>query len=83
MLKITTLDWQMKITTTDSENKMLLRAGSFYTGVAYGTVYTFSVLIASASSEGAGKSAHMHRLSRDFAARTHELWMMTKSQTKL
>ena len=47
-------------TTNDSENKLLLRAGSFYTGVTFNihmrqvTRFPFSVLIAPASNEGVG-----------------------------
>ena len=40
------------------------------------------VLIASASSEGSGESAHMSRLTRAFTAHIHKLPMKIKAQTK-
>ena len=39
----------------------------------YGPVYEILVLIESVSSEGFGKSAHMCRLARAFAAYIHEI----------
>ena len=41
----------------------------------YGPVHEFSLLIPSMSSEGSGESAHMHRLTRAFAARINKVWM--------
>ena len=45
-------------------------------------LHVISVLIASASSEGSGESAHMRRLARTFAACLHKVDMQMKAQTK-
>ena len=42
-----------------------------------------AILIKFSSSEDSGKSARMHRLNRNFAARTHKVWTLMKAQVKL
>ena len=39
--------------------------------------------IALSSNEVSGKSAHMRRLAREFAARIYKVWMQMKAQSKL
>ena len=41
----------------------------------YWPIHDIAVLNASASSEGSGKSAHMHRLVRSFPASIHKAWL--------
>ena len=37
-------------------------------------------LIGSSSNKGSGKSVHVHRLARAFAAHIHKVWMQMKTQ---
>ena len=67
------MDW------SDAQVDMLGRIGlpDYFVGLSSnrlhmdGPVHEISVLLASASSEGSGESAHMRRLARAFAARIH------------
>ena len=47
-----------------------------------GPVHGFSVLITSASCEGADESGHMRRQARAFAVLIHNYWMYMMAQSK-
>ena len=57
--------------------------GNLMSRLIYEPAHEILVHIALSSNEGSGKPAQMRRLTKDFAAHIHKVWMLIKTQIKM